>query len=361
MHDWKTKLHEAIPNLTVKENELLAPYTTVKIGGVAELLAEPKSTQELIETLQVASKLGIPITMLGWGANTLIADRGISGLVIRPNNQEITISDDPEKIAEALLLLPDKTTDPRWSKGSDDNAHADFSNVAYQETGERVLVTMAAGVALPQAINQLINQGITGLQWFSRIPATMGGAVYNNIHGGTHYIGEYVSRVAVFTTTGATDKLPHKNLEFGYDYSRFHHSNEVILEAELLLYRGDTERARSTVTAWAKQKAMQPPKSLGCIFQNLTHDEQIRLKLPTPSIGYLIEHVLELKGFQIGDAQVSLKHAAFIENTGAATAADYLSVIKHVAKKAQERCQLTLKPEIFFHGFTPQELADIAL
>lgn len=360
MSDWKNHLINALPQLELRENEPLGPLTTVKIGGPAELLALPKSTQELLDTIDVAIKAGIPITMLGWGANTLIADRGISGLVIRPSSSELVISDDAAALQRALKQLPSEKVPARWVKATDDTSHADFSAVDFEETGERVLVTIAAGVSLPSAINQLLNQGVTGLQWFARIPASIGGALYNNIHGGTKFIGDYVSSVRTISTTGQLQALTNDQLEFGYDYSRFHHSHEIIIDAAFVLYRGDVARAREAMISWAQQKAIQPQNSLGCIFQNLSEADQRRLKLPTPSIGYLIEHVLKLKGFQVGGAMVSQKHAAFIENTGSATAADYLAVITEITKQAKVRCQLQLKPEIFFYGFTASELDMLA-
>ncbi|MEX0895965.1 MAG: FAD-binding protein [Patescibacteria group bacterium] len=359
MSDWKTSLATKLPQLELRSNEPLAAHTTVKLGGPAEVLALPKSTEELLDTIAVATKAGAPITMLGWGANTLIADRGVCGLVIKPSSTEIIISDDRAALESELQLLPKAPTQPRWIKASDDVQHADFTAVEFSEEGERVLVTMAAGVSLPSAINQLLNQEVTGLQWFARIPASIGGALYNNIHGGTKFIGDYVSSVRAVSTTGHLTTIPNSQLELGYDHSRFHHSNEIIIDANFILYRGDVAQARESMVKWAQQKSIQPQNSLGCIFQNVSEADQRRLELPTPSIGYIIEHVLQLKGYQIGGAKVSEKHAAFIENTGTATAADYLAVIKHIAQEADTRCQLQLRPEIFFYGFTATELAGL--
>ena len=110
---------------------------------------------------------------------------------------------------------------------------------------------------------------------------------------------------------------------------------------------------------WAVRKKIQPQNSLGCVFQNISPDEQKRLELPTPSIGYMVEHALNLQSLQKGDAVVSPKHAAFIENIGSATAADYLKIIRTIIDAAQEKLGIKLKPEIFFLGFTDQELAGI--
>src|SRR5690606_24066479 len=115
--------------------------------------------------------------------------------------------------------------------------------------------------------------------------------------------------------------------------------------------RGDVDRAKQVVIEWARRKAIQPQNSLGCVFQNLTPEQQQKLNLPTPSIGYLIEHVLQRKGFRIGDAMVSEKHCAFIENVGQATAKDYLEVINTLVNETKQKTGIQLKPEIFFLGF----------
>ncbi len=147
--------------------------------------------------------------------------------------------------------------------------------------------------------------------------------------------------------------------DFDYDYSRFHHTQETILSAQLRLWKGDVPRARQTVTEWAKRKSRQPACSLGCVFQNLSAREQSQLQLPTPSIGYIIDQVLQLKGFRVGGAQISTTHAAFIENIGESTAQNYLNVVLHIHDTAYKRLGLKLKPEIFFRGFQAEELAPL--
>lgn len=350
-------LHQRFPEISFATNEPLKKYTTVGIGGPAELFCKIHATDVLTQVCSFAHEHNIPITLLGWGANTLIADRGIKGLVIKNESKNIKVHADKFEIP----VSEQHEVTPRWATQKDLGSYKyDFTDLEISEsTRERVLVTMDSGVSLPMAINTLIAQGITGLQWYSRIPATIGGAIYNNIHGGTHFISEILRAVTVLTTDNQVQTLPVDQLALGYDTSRFHTTSEVILTATFALYKGDAATARSIASEWATRKKIQPQNSLGCVFQNITAEEQKRLGFHTPSIGYIIEHILNLQGYTVGGAQISEQHAAFIENKGGATAAEYLAVIKKIKDAARTELQLELKPEIFFMGFTPAELSGI--
>lgn len=360
MKDLEELFKSEFPQLEFIAQHPLAPYTTVKIGGPAELFVQISNKQDLIDVVLYAHAHSVPVTMIGWGANSLISDNGIKGLVIKNNCQTVTIHDQ-NTTEKTLLEYSSYKVEPRWNSSKAPEAPSyEFADLDYKEEGvERVMVTLDAGVSLPAAINTLLAKGITGLQWYARIPASVGGAVYNNIHGGTHFIGEDLVAVDVLTENNEHKKYAVDQLELGYDYSRFHKSNEIILSADFMLYKGDVSRAQTAAIEWAKRKHVQPQNSLGCVFQNITADEQKRLDVPTPSIGYLIQHKLGLQGYRVGDAQVSTRHAAFIENLGHATASDYLAIIKKIISQAQEKCGITLKTEIFFLGFTPGELEGI--
>lgn len=350
------ELRQQFPLLPFEQNVALAPFTTVRIGGPAEVFIRIRKSADFVNLTKFCLQNHIPVTVIGWGANTLLADRGLPGLVIKNEASEITVHNSlPEKI-----YAPENVS-ARWS--ADDNQGTkkyDFADLDFAESqAEKVWVTLDSGVSLPQAINILLSQGITGLQWYSRIPASVGGAIYNNIHGGTHFISEVIQTVHVITPTGEEKTIPVTELEAGYDFSRFHHSQEIIVAADFLLFKGDVQKARQVANEWAVRKKIQPQNSLGCVFQNISAEDQARLNVPTPSIGYLIEHVLKLQNYRVGDAVVSPSHAAFIENVGSATAADYLAVIRKICTTAQEQLNLKLKPEIFFLGFTKAELEGI--
>ncbi len=354
-------LKAQFPHIDFKENYPLAKHTTVKIGGPAELYCETKSSIDFIELVKFMRQNNLPLTLLGWGANTLISDAGIKGLVVKNTSQTISILDESGSQSESFDKAQQEEIAARWQSDSEKGTFTyEFKDLDYDESNsDTVLVQLDSGVALPFAINVLISKGITGLQWYSRIPATIGGAIYNNIHGGTHFISEVIQSVTVIDEAGTVTELNKMQLKAGYDVSRFHETNETIISATLKLYKGDVKKAAYVAKEWAVRKAIQPHKSLGCVFQNISNEQKDKLGYPTTSVGYIVEHILKKKGFQIGDAKISENHAAFIENTGTATATDYLDVIRTVISQTKEKTGITLKPEIFFLGFDESELVGI--
>lgn len=348
------------PNYT-KINEPLSLHTTVSIGGPADVWYQAQSTTDFIEAIKYARELKIPVTILGRGSNTLISDNGIRGLVIKNDSKSINVEGEIPVTETEELVNSISKIEYRWaSDKSRGTFKYEFKDLDYSEyDSPRVRVKIDSGVDMSFAINYLINQGITGLQWYARIPGNLGGWIYNNVHGGTHFINEVIESVEVLTPTGEVLKLSHSDLDFEYDQSRFHNSQEVILSATLNLFKGDKEKAKYVALEWAKRKSIQPHKSLGSVFKNISNQDQARLGYPTVGIGYINEHILKVSGLRIGDAGVSPAHHGFIQNFGSATAKDYLEVIKIIQKKALELIGIKLIPEIFFLGFKDDELEGV--
>lgn len=349
-----SQLTSTFPNLTFKRNYPLKMHTTVKIGGPAEVALIIKSEAELKSIVTFCIQQEIEFHILGWGANTLISDRGLSGLTII--NQSIgieVITDHTPPLTQNPLQL----NQIRWDKNAREVVNNLFNY--HHELTPRVFVKISSGTPIPLAINKLFELDITGLEWFTRIPATIAGGIFNNIHGANHFIGEYIHSVEIINPEGQAQIIHNHELEFAYDYSRFHHSREIIISALFVLFKGHVAEAKQASRQWAIHKSNHPAKSLGCIFQNISELDQARLKLPSNSIGYLIDHELKLKGLRVGDAQVSNQHAAFIENIGNARSDDYLTIIRIIQKSAMEKWGLYLQPEIFFKGFTKAQLASI--
>jgi UDP-N-acetylmuramate dehydrogenase len=361
MSDLLSQLQAQFPDYDFKKDHQLAPYTTVKIGGPAEVFYQAKDQKKFEDLLRFVQENDLPVTVLGWGANVLISDKGIKGLVIRNMAGEIRVLGSNDQVVIKVNTEDSEEIEARWDSDQTKGTFKyEFKDLDYDESDqEKALVEIEAGVSLNQAIISLINQGITGLQWYARIPSTIGGAVYNNIHGGTHFLSEVLESVTVMNESGEIEELSKEDLNLGYDQSRFHHSNELILSAQFNLFKGDTEKAKYVVREWSKRKSIQPNNSLGCVFQNISGEEKEKLDYPTTSVGYIVEHVLGMKSFSIGDAQVSDYHCAFIENKGQATAQDYLNVIKTIIKEAKLKTGLQIIPEIFFLGFDKSELEGI--
>lgn len=322
-------------------------HTTLGIGGPADLFYETVDSSDLIKAVRLAGNYKIPVVVIGGGSNILVGDSGVRGLVIKNCSSKISVGKEMKKDSGLTEVIAS-----RWQSDSDKGTFKyEFKDLDYDEWDEkRISVTVDSGVSLAVAMMRLIDQGITGLQWYARIPGTVGGAVYNNIHGGTHTIKEIVDRVVVLTKTGDVKSYGQGELDFDYDSSRFHKSGEVIVEVIFDMYLGDKDRAKAVVVEWAKRKSIQPMNSPGCVFKNISDEDKERLGYPTAATGYLIEHVLKMTGFGVGGAKVSSAHHNFIVNDGGATAKDFLAVRDEIIKRAREQIGVNLESEIIMLG-----------
>ena len=344
----------------IKQNILLSSYTTLNIGGSAEYLYIAKTKEALINAIKLAHSKNIPITILGWGSNVLISDKGIKGLVIINKSNKIVIYDDEEGIKPIEVIEHEEEILARLDQLQPE-IYSDFPSLDYDETNlPTSIVTMDSGVNLPLAIIKTIKADLTGMQWFAGIPGTIGGAVFNNIHGGTHFFSEILEEVEVLDKKSLTLKvISKKQLEVDYDKSIFQKSGDYILSVKLKLYHGDSEKAFETMNQWRKDKSYQPQNSPGSIWQNLTETEKKKLKLKAGGMGYIIDKILKLKGFEVKDAQISNKHAGFIVNNGKAKAEDVLKIIRKVNLTMDKRFGFHPKLEIFLLGFSKTEIKNL--
>ena len=285
--------------MKILKNEALAPFTTVKIGGPAQTLIITDTTQEFIEALQKTGSSDVFI--LGNGSNILISDRGIPATVIKNNSQ----------------------------------------SVAYLDSD---LVKVDSGVQLPWLINDTIDHSLSGLEEFAYIPSSIGGAIYGNIHGvNKSNFDKFVRKITVFDRkTQTVAELDSLSMSWDYDFSEFKEKPHlIILSALLQLTPGNKNLSQQQVKdIIAKKILSQSMNSLGSTFKNP----------PGDAAGRIIDQELKLKGYRIGDAQISPKHANFILNLGQATATDYKAVIDHVIQTAKTKLNLILEPEIIFWG-----------
>ncbi len=342
-------------------NVPLAPYTTLKIGGSAEYFKIVTKQSELFEVLKFVSKqiedCSLKIEdfhLLGLGSNCLISDSGLSGLTIINKASQIKIKNE-----DSRLKIEDFSVTYTQRKENDPEIYLDFSKIDYDESDlptQEVVVT--SGTSLPYAINYLISQGLTGLQWFSYIPGTIGGAVYQNIHGGKYHFSDYLVSVKVFNLdTGKTEIYKKVDLDWRYETSFFQqHPEQIILSARLRLFKGDAQLAKNVVSAWVAQKIkVQPMNSPGSAFANPSLEICQKIWGEQKSAGWIIDHELNLKGFQIGDAQISLQHSNFFINAGHATSADYKKLIEYVQKQVKGKFGFDLIPEVKLLGFGGKE------
>jgi len=302
--------------IQIKKNISLAPLTSFKIGGPAKYFLEAKNVDEVVEGLKWAKENKIKYFVLGGGSNILISDRGFRGMVI----------------------------------------NFQFSILNFQKN--RIIA--GAGTSLAQLVGASIKDGLKGLEWAAGIPGTLGGAIYGNTGAMGHSISESVEKIKVLRN-GVLINLKNKDIKFAYRKSIFQKNKDVILEIELKLQKGDKEEIKKLIKENLLKRSSNQPHypSAGCIFKNPKFEIRNSKKYPemenfkksgTVSAGWLIEKC-GLKGKQIGQAQISEKHANFIVNLGNAKAKDVIALINLVKKTVKNKFNFDLKEEIQYVDF----------
>lgn len=366
-----TTAYQALIDILDRENieytcdQPLAPYTTWGIGGPADILVIARATDVLIRLYSACVDNSIPYTVLGGGSDILISDEGIRGLVIINKTANIAILDSEHGADRDLLSI---TTDEAnayslWIEprhGEVGNDFYSFEDLDYAEEGETTLIKFDSGVVLSYAIAWGLKNGFTGLQWFAGIPGTMGGALYNNIHGGTRHFSDNFIAATIIDSQGVRT-VGREFFEFGYDQSVLRsRSDIIILDVTMKMYTtSDVAKAKYVAQEWARRKRLQPRKSAGCVFQNITREDQLRNNFDSPSVGYIVDKKLGWAGKQEGGAMISDKHAAFIENKENATAAEIIILIKAVKDEVKQKFGIDLHTEINLLGFDNTIMRDI--
>ena len=310
MTDLGPRLEQQFGADRVRRNVPLAPMTTFKVGGPADVFIETHSEEEIVEALKIAHATGAKVTILGGGSNVLISDQGVRGLVIRPKGGTV------------------------------------------KPVGDR-LVRADAALTINGLVRWTINRGYAGLEAWAGTPGTVGGAIYGNAHWKSTNIGDLVESVRLARPDGTLLQVPADRMEFDYDYSRLKRTGEVVLWAALRVTPGaDPDRLRPIAReSLAFRKRTQPLESpsAGCIFMN---PDRVRDKVPDgipPSAGALVDRA-GLKGVACNGARVSLTHANFIINEGSAKAADIRALIERCRVAVHDQFGVSLRNEIVYLG-----------
>jgi len=287
----------------------LAPLTTFKVGGAADLLVEARSEAELIAVVEAARAHGVAVTPLGGGSNVLVGDRGVRGVV---------------------LLVKDR------------------SLAREDATGARA----GAGVTINGLVRWLVGQGLAGLEAWAGTPGTVGGALHGNAHFKGVNIGDLVREVRVIGRDGAIATLSAAEMAFGYDSSRLQTSKEIAMSAVFTVGRGEPETLRAVARAsLAYRKRTQPldVPSAGCIFQNPDPTRDVVPDGIPWSAGALVDRA-GLKGTAQAGARVSPLHGNFIVRDGAATARDVRTLVERCQREVAARFGVALREEIVYLG-----------
>lgn len=312
----------------MKENEILAPYTSFRIGGPARYFVKVQNRDELTETIRLAEIKKFPYFILGQGTNLLVSDEGFKGLIIK--NETSTIR---------LAGVVGVTT--KRKKGS---------------LTKNVFLEVDSGVAINRLVRYTIDQKLAGLEEFLGQPGTVGGAVYINAHNikGKIFFGDKILSAKVFTLAKGIENVSQDYFNFNYDQSVLMKNRVAVIAVTIQL-----ESIKESDNLWQKAKKAQEYRnktqakgfSAGCIFRNIPRIEAIRLTTPqyTTSAGYLIDSS-GLKGVSCGQAFISPEHANFIINRGSAKASDVLELINLIKGKVLKKFRLQLTPEIVLLG-----------
>lgn len=292
-------LENIISKDLIKTNEPMKNHTSFKIGGPAEIYIKITSIEELQKVLEFAKKENVKITILGNGSNVLVSDKGINGIVIKTNLKEINIEN---------------------------------------KDSENVEVTVNDAVPIGFLAQKFLKEEITGFEELSGIPGTIGGAILMNAGAHGKEIKDIVTEVTAMDYNGKIFNFTNEEAEFTYRHSKFSNGEYIILQAKMLLQKGSKEEIKAKMDEYAQYRKEKQPieyPSAGSTFKRGT--DFITAKLIDEA---------GLKGYSIGGAKVSEKHAGFIINTGDATAKDVLDLARYVTDKVYEKFGKKIEFEI---------------
>jgi UDP-N-acetylmuramate dehydrogenase len=305
------QLRRALGADRVLEAVPLAPLTTFRIGGPADLFYAAGDAGELERAVRAGRASSVPTFLLGVGANVLVGDRGFRGFVIHNRARAMRVD------------------------------------------GERGHVWAESGaVVYPDLIELAVANGLSGLEHYVGIPSTVGGALWQNLHflsppperERTTFIEEVLAEAEILSQEGERKTVGVDYFEFGYDRSILHHRADVVLSASFRLAPAGEAAMRAVMAANLEWRAARHPPldsepSAGSIFQ----------KVEGVGAGRLIDQA-GLKGYRVGGAVVSPRHANIVVNAGGATAADVRAVIAYVQEVVERRTGHRLVVEIAFVG-----------
>ncbi len=293
-------LKKIIPEERLHLNEPMSRHTTFRVGGEAKVLAEIENADELVTLLSYLKKVDEPYFIKGNGSNLLVSDKGYDGVI-------------PELGSR-------------------------FSSVTVQ--GE--MITAEAGALMSQIAQTACKEGLTGLEFASGIPGTIGGGVVMNAGAYDGELKDVITSVTVLNEDGEFWTLDNRDMEFGYRTSVIRKRPFVVTSVTMRLRKGDPEAISSRMEELNRRRREKQPleyPSAGSTF-----------KRPE---GYFAGKLIMdagLRGFSIGGAAVSEKHCGFVINRGNATASDVYEVICEVRERVKDRFGVELEPEVIMLG-----------
>ena len=280
--------------------EPMAKHTSFRIGGPADVLAQPADEAELAALLKRAAEHAVPVTLIGNGSNLLVRDKGIRGLVLKLSNS--------------------------------------FSDM--KALGNEL--TLGSGISLAMASKKAASLSLSGMEFAVGIPGTIGGAVYMNAGAYDGEMAKVVTCVRVMDMQGKISELQASELDFAYRHTALQNSGLIVTSVTVSLQPGEAESIKAKMADFSQRRISKQPLELpsaGSMFKR--------------PVGYFAGTLIDqtgLKGYTVGGAQVSTKHAGFVVNVGGATAQDVLQLISDVQSKVFAAHGVRLEPEVLVLG-----------
>ena len=297
MTEFQRKISALLPEIELRMNEPMSRHTSFRIGGGAEVMAFPKTREELTVILNASALLDCKTAILGAGTNVLAPDEGIEGLVI---------------CLKDCLDGMERLSDTR--------------------------IRVMSGVTMSRAAVFAANLGLSGLEFAHGIPGCVGGGVYMNAGAYGGEICQVCESVEVMDRSGNIRHLSNKEMQFSYRHSILEESDDIVISAVFVLTPGKTEEIKARMKELiGKRSASQPLDlpSAGSAF-----------KRPVGGYAAALIDQAGLKGYQVGGAAISSKHAGFAVNLGGATAEDVKNLLQQVSDKVFENSGIRIEPEI---------------
>ena len=312
----KLRLEIGSVNLNIKEileksklnkenlyyDEPMVKHTSFKIGGPADVFIKVDNIEELKETLDLSKKNQIPLTIIGNGSNILVTDKGIRGITAKLNLKDIEIKNENNK----------------------------------------QIIKVEAGVPVGLLAQKLVKEEITGFEELSGIPGTIGGAVIMNAGAHGKELKDILKKVTAMDYNGNIHEFTNEECQFSYRNSRFQKEKHIILQATLELEKGNSTEIKEKMDEYMQfRKEKQPIEypNAGSTFKR--GEDFVTAKLIDEA---------GLKGYKIGGAQVSEKHAGFIVNVDNATAKDVIELTDYIKEKIEEKFGKKINLEIQIIG-----------
>lgn len=294
-------LKKFVPEENICLQESMASHTTFRIGGLADCFVQLENTEQLIKVQKYLNQVGVPFFILGNGSNLLVSDAGFRGVILQIGSR--------------------------------------MSGV----TVEGNVIVAQAGASMAQIARTAMEHELTGMEFASGIPGTIGGGVVMNAGAYGGELSQIVTQVNVVNSEGEIMELDNETMEFGYRTSTIRNNPFTVTEVILRLEKGDRHQIRERMEELAaKRREKQPLEypSAGSTFKR-------------PAGHYAGQLIMEagLRGFQCGGARVSDKHCGFVINTGNATAEDVRKLIREVQARVKDQFNVDLETEVLFLGW----------